>query len=171
MQTQPQNQPKHHQRRPPGHTEYMCTRCKVVKPVTDFCRDATGPGGHNSKCRSCEKIRVNKAHHDGAVPTVYLLRDPRDGSYFYIGSTTFTLTHRLEKHILGARGHVTDETSATPVIRDILARGLRPEIIPVAEYPDISRADLRAMEAKWLRYFETSRAKRLANINHPSRAA
>lgn len=36
----------------------VCTKCHVLKPFSDFCRDRANKTGHHTRCKSCEIVRV-----------------------------------------------------------------------------------------------------------------
>lgn len=42
----------------PEDTTYRCSRCREVKPLSDFYRYAKGPGGHAPHCKACDAIRA-----------------------------------------------------------------------------------------------------------------
>lgn len=44
-------------------TEKRCTRCELVKPVTQFARDSSKPNGIRSQCKECRAI-LDKARRE-----------------------------------------------------------------------------------------------------------
>jgi hypothetical protein len=86
------------------------------------------------------------------VPTVYALKDPRDGALFYVGATTYPprwlQSDRVSNHISASRrGHERNPKSQR--IREIVAAGLRP--IGVVLEVTATRECASAREGVWIR--------------------
>ena len=73
---------------------------------------------------------------------IYTLNDPATGAPFLVGRTTRPLPLRLSGHISGARlFKAGGRTEKGALIRDILARGERPEILLLEETTDPEREE------------------------------
>lgn len=70
-----------------------------------------------------------------AMVTVYGLRDPRDGSVFYVGATGGSLRGRLSRHRSTARFY-GPVTALWRRVMGVVDSGRRPEIFPIEFVPD-----------------------------------
>lgn len=74
---------------------------------------------------------------------VYALKDPRDGTLFYVGATHYTVHQRLVQHRSSSRLGIGPPVSAR--IGEILAAGLQPEAVCLKR-----TENLRYWERYWM---------------------
>ena len=50
-----------------------CTKCKELKPLSEFCKNKNYPDGHQCACKSCTKIyrEAYKKTKDGLIANIY----------------------------------------------------------------------------------------------------
>ena len=92
------------------------------------------------------------------IGRVYLLRNPFDGTVFYIGQTVYSLTERL-------RGHLSEKQKGvkSAVISDILNNGSLP-IIEELEHSEYSQGSIELLndrEIFWIKHYNP-----IGNIMH-----
>ncbi|MGL5922893.1 hypothetical protein [Chroococcidiopsis sp.] len=87
------------------------------------------------------------------VTRIYTLVDPTDGLVFYVGRTTLQLSQRLCSHI---RDGQKRRTAKGLKIFEILAKGLKPEIVLIATHENISATDGRTIEGAWIDFYSIS---------------
>lgn len=54
-------------------TEKYCTTCKILKPLSNFCVNKSGPDGHQTKCRACryKYALLYKRTRKGLITAIY----------------------------------------------------------------------------------------------------
>lgn len=83
---------------------------------------------------------------NGKTASIYGLVDPRTHYVFYVGRTTMRLSQRLNAHIDKARRQKS-QSPKSQRIRDLLRRGLRPEIVEIDSVPV---DDAAQAEGEWI---------------------
>ena len=79
----------------------ICTKCKQLKPVSDFSKDAKAIGGHRSYCKTCSAIHraENKTRKMETDRARYLARAPEFRAY----ASEYRADHREQCNAYDAR--------------------------------------------------------------------
>ncbi len=61
--------------------EKQCTKCKLIKPIQEFCKNSRQKDGHFYICKECEKVRKKKEYYGGYSEVMKSRQGPERQAY------------------------------------------------------------------------------------------